>query len=122
MAISAHDLFWFTAGLLTALAAGFVLAPLVPSARSLRARLSLARWPLVAGSLVIALALTVYIWRGSPGQTNAVARGPMAASKAAAALSAPGSNSGTQVAGSMDAMLTRLQERLARQGGSDADW
>jgi cytochrome c-type biogenesis protein CcmH/NrfG len=122
MVISAHDLFWFTAGLLTALAAGFVLAPLLPSARSLRARLSVARWPLVAGSVVVALALTVYIWRGSPGQTMGAAAAPVAGSTSAAVASAPSPKGGAQVAGSMDAMLTRLQDRLAKQGGTDADW
>jgi cytochrome c-type biogenesis protein CcmH/NrfG len=120
-AISAQDLFWFAAGLLTALAAGFVLAPLMPSGQSLRARLSMARWPLVAGSLIVALALTVYIWCGSPDQANAAAAS-MSGLNAAGPEGAPASKAGTQVAGSMEAMLTRLQDRLAKQGGSDADW
>jgi cytochrome c-type biogenesis protein CcmH/NrfG len=122
MAISARDLFWFAAGLLTALAAGFVLAPLLPSAQSLRARLKVARWPLAAGALLVVLALTLYLWRGSPNQPRSGGAASIAGMNATRPASASASSPGTQVAGSMVAMLTRLQDRLAKQGGSDADW
>ncbi len=119
MAINARDLFWFAAGLLTALASGFVLAPLLASASSLRARLRLARWPLVAGVLLVSLALALYLWHGSPAQSDAAAAAIAGASSSGAAAA---SNAAAPVAGSMQQMLTRLEQRLAKQGGSDADW
>ena len=119
MAISARDLFWFAAGLLTALAAGFVLAPLLPSAASVRARLHVARWPLVAAALLLSLALALYLWSGTPGQPSSA---PAVTAGRGASVDAPTSNSSTAAAGSMQVMLARLEQRLAKQGGSDADW
>src|ERR1700686_4102409 len=119
MAISEDDIFWFAAGLLTALAAGFVLAPLLPSAPSLRTRLRMARWPLVTGALLIPLALGLYLWHGSPDHPSIAAA---ASPGRTSTMGAPASNATAAAAGSMEAMLARLEQRLAKQGGSDADW
>jgi len=121
MPVSARDLFWFAAGLLAALAAGFVLAPLWPSALALRERLRLARWPLVVTAGLIALAIGFYVLRGSPNLPSAeLAAVRPDSSDATPIAGAP--STGTNAASSMEAALTRLEQRLAAQGGSDADW
>lgn len=106
-------MFWFAAGLLTALAAGFVLAPLVPSTQCVRSRLRAARWPLAAGALLAASALGLYLRFGTPNQPSG---------SGVAATSAAPSTPGSQAAGSMSAVLTQLEQRLSKQAGSDADW
>jgi hypothetical protein len=56
-AVNARNPFWFAARLLTARAAGFVLAPLVTPAQRLPERVRGAKWPRLALSLVIPLGL-----------------------------------------------------------------
>ncbi len=121
MPVSARDLFWFAAGVLAALAAGFVLASLSRSALALRERLRLARWPLVVMAAMIALAIGIYVLSASPNPPSAeLAAAHPDSSDAAPVALAPGT--GTNAASSMQAALMRLEQRLAAQGGSDADW
>ncbi|HEY4972710.1 MAG TPA: hypothetical protein VII41_03820, partial [Steroidobacteraceae bacterium] len=99
-----------------------MLAPLVPTAQSVRARVRVARWPLIVAALVVALTLTGYVWRGSPNQSSAAAVATQVGADSAAPMSASTSKAGGQLAGSMETMLARLQDRLAKHGGGDADW
>lgn len=121
MPVSARDLFWFAAGLLAALAAGFVLAPLWLSAVASRERPRFARWPLAVTAGVIALAIGIYILSGRPNLPSAQLASAHPGSNDAAPI-AGGPSTGTNAASSMEAALTRLEQRLAAQGGSDADW
>jgi hypothetical protein len=121
MPVSARDLFWFAAGLLAALVAGFVLAPLSLSALALRERLRLARWPLVVTAGLIALAIGIYVLSASPNLPSAE-RAAVHPDSIGAAPIAGAPSTGTNAASSMEAALTRLEQRLAAQGGSDADW
>jgi cytochrome c-type biogenesis protein CcmH/NrfG len=117
MAGISQNLFWFAAGLLSALAAVFILVPwLGGSSGALRAWWARLRWPALAATVLISLAgVALYVHWGAPGQLSVHGTGVDAALPTA---SAPG----TQAAGSMDEVRARLEERLARQGGSAADW
>ena len=112
------DLLWFLAGVLAAVAATFVIYPWargLPRAPWLRA---LPKWSLAAAALVLAGVLGLCLWLGS---AQSVTRNSIAATSAPTAGTAH-SNGSPQAAGSMDNALTGLESRLAKSGGSDADW
>ena len=106
---------WFVAGLVIGVLTCWFAPRLWPRARAL-ARVRSA-W-LILGGLIAAFAVAAAILQlavasrhGSAGE---------AAHAGAAAAAAPGASS--PAAQSMDAAIARLEARLAREGGSDADW
>jgi cytochrome c-type biogenesis protein CcmH/NrfG len=112
------DVLWFLAGVLAAVAATFVIYPWargLPRAPWLRA---LRKWSLAAAALGLAGVLGLCLWLGS---AQSVTRNSIAATSAPTAGTAH-SNGSPQAAGSMDNALTGLESRLAKSGGSDADW
>jgi hypothetical protein len=70
---------------------------------------------------LIALAIGIYILSGRPNLPSAQLASVHPGSSDAAPI-AGGPSTGTNAASSMEAALTRLEQRLAAQGGSDADW
>jgi hypothetical protein len=109
MSINTNDLFWFLGGVLSTVAVGLVLKTVLR--RMLKPSL-------IIGALIVVAGMVLFAWLMIPGQPG-VAR-HVDASAQAGAVTPPGGS--TQSAGSMDAMLARLEQRLAGQGGSDADW
>jgi cytochrome c-type biogenesis protein CcmH/NrfG len=106
---------WFIAGLVIgALTCWFALR-LWPRARALaRARRA---W-LIVGGLIAAFAVAAAIL-----QFAVASRHGSAGEAAHAGAAAPGATSASSPAAqSMDAAIARLEARLAREGGSDADW
>jgi len=109
--------FWFSIGLMTALAA---LALVLPLSRKLRS--TPPSWKRAGTFLAVALtmslaALTLYRWWGQPG---ALSGAPRAASANAPRNDA--SSAGTVRVGSVEDATVKLAQRLATQGGSAADW
>ena len=109
--------FWFSIGLMTALAA---LALVLPLSRKLRS--TPPSWKRAGTFLAVALtmslaALTLYRWWGQPGALSGAPR--------AASANAPhndASSAGTVRVGSVEDATVKLAQRLATQGGSAADW
>lgn len=109
--------FWFSIGLMTALAA---LALVLPLSRKLRS--TPPSWKRAGTFLAVALtmslaALTLYRWWGQPGALSSAPR--------AASANAPhndASSAGTVRVGSVEDATVKLAQRLATQGGSAADW
>jgi hypothetical protein len=108
MSINTNELFWFLAGVLSTIAVGLVLKTVLR--RMLKPSL-------IIGALIVVAGMVLFAWLMIPGQPG-VARDVDASAQAGA--TPPGGS--RQSAGSMDAMLARLEQRLAGQGGSDADW
>ncbi len=116
-----RDLFWFVAGLLTAIAALIVAIPLFRSQRDeagprLRPRV----W--IAAALVLVLAAAVvglYSWLGTPSAIGTGGAG-MAGTGEAPHPAEPGAGAGTAL--SMEDATARLAARLDAGGGTRADW
>ena len=112
-------LFSFIAGVLAGVAASYVAAPLWRGASTLahgRTRY------LLAGGFVASFAViagVIYVALGSRHSLERPA-GSVAASAAQAPSGNPSGTGGT--AKSMDAEVTGLEARLAREGGSPSDW
>jgi cytochrome c-type biogenesis protein CcmH/NrfG len=109
--------FWFSTGLMTALAA---LALVLPMSRKLTS--TPPSWKRAGTFLAVALtmslaALTLYRWWGQPGALSSEPR--------AALANAPHKNAspaGTVRVGSVEDATAKLAQRLSTQGGSAADW
>jgi cytochrome c-type biogenesis protein CcmH len=114
-------LFSFIAGMLVGVVASYVASPLWRTASPLvRGR----RPYLLAAGLLAGFALvavTIYLTIGS---RHSLQRPPMsAAAPTAASAASPGKDAGTGgTAGSMQDAVAGLEARLAREGGSPADW
>ena len=112
-------LFAFIAGVLAGVAASYVAAPLWRGASTLahgRTRY------LLAGGFVAGFALIAGVMYLALGSRHSLERpaGSVAASAAQAPSGNPSGTGGT--AKSMDAEVTGLEARLAREGGSPSDW
>jgi cytochrome c-type biogenesis protein CcmH len=109
--------FWYVAGLLTGVAAAFVIVPL---ARSLTQRFSgrSARIVSVALALVAFAAVVLVVYR-TLGHPDALERNVtmVAPAHPGARQPAPG-----EQAQSLESVATQLEERLMREGGSAGDW
>ncbi len=123
------EIFWFAAGVMTALAATFVLLPLlrprVVTGASVEGDLPRAPalkwlWLLLVPALLAGVAL--YLWHGSPDQLTASAPNGATMTGNAATGTAATAPGGAASAGSMEAVLARLEQRLQKQGGTQADW
>jgi cytochrome c-type biogenesis protein CcmH/NrfG len=113
--------FWFIAGMLTMLAVLVVLLPwlrTIPRFESLPAL----PWPVpLAGIAVIAAALAMYRWIGSP-ELSARSSPPISPDVVSAMNgTAPGAPS-TNAAGSISAAIASLQVKLAKGSGSADEW
>src|SRR6516225_6190888 len=111
--------FAFIAGVLAGVAASYVAAPLWRGASTLahgRTRY------LLAGGFVAGFALIAGVMYLALGSRHSLERpaGSVAASAAQAPSGNPSGTGGT--AKSMDAEVTGLEARLAREGGSPSDW
>ena len=114
-------LFSFIAGILVGVAASYVALPIWRTASTL---LGGRRPYLLAAGLVAGFALvaaTIYLTIGS---RHSLQRPAMSAAAPIAATAAtPGKDAGTGgTAGSMQDAVAGLEARLARDGGSPADW
>jgi cytochrome c-type biogenesis protein CcmH len=112
-------LFSFIAGVLAGVAASYVAAPLWRGASTLahgRTRY------LLAGGFVASFALIAGVLYLALGSRHSLERpaGSVAASAAPAPSGSPTSTGGT--AKSMEAEVAGLEARLAREGGTPADW
>ncbi len=113
--------FWFLLGALSMLAA---LVLMLPWLRSMPGTPSLpaAKWPLGAGALlVLVLAFVLYHWLGHPElASNPVAPSPTGTAPAADSSGTDGALA--TKAGSMSSAVSGLETRLAKGGGTPADW
>jgi cytochrome c-type biogenesis protein CcmH/NrfG len=115
--MNAQDVLWFSAGVLSAIAAmsgvylwlrGRPLAPWLPAAP---------KWAFKCAALILVVAVGLYFWLG--GAQRATSPGVANTSAGVIPSHAHGSS---QSAGSMDKAVMALESRLARSGGSEADW
>jgi cytochrome c-type biogenesis protein CcmH/NrfG len=115
--MNAQDVLWFSAGVLSAIAAmsgvylwlrGRPLAPWLPAAP---------KWAFKCAALILVVAVGLYFWLG--GAQRATSPGVANTSAGVIPSHAHGSS---QSAGSMDNAVMALESRLARSGGSEADW
>jgi len=120
MSINARDLSWFVAGILSAIAAGFVLRAVLTRLGERRKSGTILKLSLILGAPIAVLAIVLFAWLVSPSAPTGTgaAAGDVTDHAAAAAPQA----SAPQPAGSMNELLVRLERRLAAQGGTDADW
>ena len=111
-------LFWFLAGVLSTLAALVVISPwLMPRVGPLPA---VPRWVGVGALVLLAVVLGLYRWIGHPELAgHAGTEPPPAGAATRAATPDPAVQS---KAGSMSSAIANLEARLAKGGGSDADW
>ena len=106
---------WFIAGLVIGILTCWFAPRLWPRARALMS----ARNPwLIAGGLVAAFALAAMILQLAVSSRRSAGSEPSHASAAGPA----GTAAPAPAAQSMDAAVAKLETRLARAGGSDADW
>ena len=106
---------WFIAGLVIGILTCWFAPHLWPRARALTGARN--TW-LIAGGLVAAFALAAAILQlALSSRRTAGSDAPHATAPAPGGSAAPSPS-----AQSMDAALARLETRLAREGGSDADW
>src|ERR1700692_1509416 len=117
-------LFWFLAGVLTTLATLIAVLPWLRRIPRL-GPLSAIPWQAsAAAGLIVVAALGLYAWFGRPDLAGRPAS-PVAASAFTNAVSvsdnlaAPAPKS---AAGSMESAVAALQARLAKGGGTAADW
>ena len=111
--------FWFAAGLLCALGLVLVARPAWRAAARPRLSRSVVAVTVVA-AVCVAAVIGMYLWLGRPELIDGGAASP----------AMPGANGGGMAAArgggapaqSMDAAIAGLEARLARSGGSDADW
>jgi cytochrome c-type biogenesis protein CcmH len=109
--------FWFAAGVMTGVAAAFVLTPL---SRILAVTVHSRARRYAVGALSVAVfaltALLIYRTLGTPSAVDA--------RTASAPLAHPGAVSMTpgEPGDSVDNAMTRLETRIARDGGSRSDW
>ena len=106
---------WFIAGALLGAVATFIALPLWRAARASGAA---RRAYVLAGGCVAAfaaIALVIYFGIGSP-------RAPAPQASVTMTPAGSGSAPGNSAPQSMDAAIQGLEARLARNGGSDADW
>jgi len=113
--VTSRDFFFALGGVLAATLALLVVRPLIARARAPVGEFRPWRF---AGGILAALALLVaalalYAWRGAPEALSA---------RAGSVASPHGASDPAQRPGSMDDATARLAARLARAGGSAADW
>jgi hypothetical protein len=118
MLIGVRDLCWFLAGMLCTVAGAVLLKPWLRRVRAARPSLALPRPALIIGVLIVVLAIILFVWLMGAGPPAGA--GDASASAHASVDTPPASSAPS--AGSMDESLTRLESRLAAQGGTDADW
>jgi hypothetical protein len=118
MLIDARDLCWFLAGILSAVAGVVVLKPAWTKFKAGGKSTALRKPSVMVAALIVVLAIVLFVWLMSRSPPTGAVDGAVSAQ--ASAGTPPGSSSPS--AGSMDASLTRLESRLAAQGGTDADW
>jgi cytochrome c-type biogenesis protein CcmH len=114
--VTERDLFFMIAGALATFAALFVLLPLLRTDTPDRRRSSWRTLGYAAGGVLAMLgaAFGLYAWRGAPSAIGSGTGGaPPAAPHAVAGAGQPGT---------MEAATSRLAARLARDGGTAADW
>jgi cytochrome c-type biogenesis protein CcmH len=109
--------FWYAAGILTGVAAAFIMVPL---ARSLAHTFSgrKRRFAFVA-VVVAAFAATVFIAYHVLGRPDAVNTSAVAINRPHPGARQPAAREQTQ---SLEIVASRLEERLMREGGNDSDW
>ena len=115
--------FYFTAGAFAVVALLFVLYPWLAGKPRVAMLSALPRWVPVAGAVVIAALLALYIKLGSPQLTDrdATPEGAPSAAARGGPMGMPG-GAAPGAAGSMDAAVSGLERRLASGGGGDGDW
>lgn len=109
-----NNIFWFAAGLLTAIAIVLVAIPLLRASAATRPGGPWRSVAAVASAVAfIGLAVAIYRTTGRPDLTA-----PPAQPKSAPAAA----DDGVKHADSLDISVQRLEARLARDGGSNDDW
>jgi len=116
--MNALDLLWFLAGMLAAFAATFVIFPWLRERSRAPWFAALPKWVLASATLAVASAAGLYLWLASPQAAKKSAAGIASGAGAIAAHV----NSSSQPADAMDNAVSGLESRLAKNGGSDADW
>jgi hypothetical protein len=104
--------------MLCTVAGAVLLKPWLRRVRAARPSLALPRPALIIGVLIVVLAIILFVWLMGAGPPAGA--GDASASAHASVDTPPASSAPS--AGSMDESLTRLESRLAAQGGTDADW
>jgi cytochrome c-type biogenesis protein CcmH/NrfG len=116
--MNAQDALWFLVGVLAAVAATFVIYPWLRERSRAPWLAALPKWSLASAGLILAGVLGLFLWLGSP---QLLTRNTVTTTAAAGAVAAHAGSNSTS-AGSMDNAVAGLESRLAKSGGSDADW
>lgn len=116
--MNTQDLLWFLAGVVTTIAAAAVIFSRLRERSRSSVLPSAPTWALLIAAPVLVGALGLYAWLGRAQH----AAGPRVAISSAAGVIPAHANGSRQPAGSMDNAVTALESRLARSGGTDADW
>jgi len=110
--MSFENIFFFAAGVLSAVALLFVLSPWLAGKPRGDLLAALPRWAPLAGAGALAIIVAVYATLGTPQLIDRDAK----------PVNSPVATAPQQAAGSMDSVVSGLERRLAGGGGSDADW
>jgi len=116
--MNAQGVLWFLAGVVTAIAATSVIYPWLRERPRAPWLPPAPKWALTCAALILVVAVGVYTWLGKTQHAKA----PEVANTSPAGVTPSHANGSSQPAGSMDNAVTALESRLARSGGSDADW
>jgi hypothetical protein len=116
--MTGRDVVWFGAGLLSALGLVLLALPWLRARAAVAAQpaVALPRWLWVVAPVALLAVMALYAWLGNPSGASSVPAATNATTPSAAG--APS----TASAGSMAQVLAGLEARLAKSGGSDADW
>jgi cytochrome c-type biogenesis protein CcmH/NrfG len=116
--MNSQDVLWFVAGMLTAVAATFVIYPRLREHPRAPRWAALPKGVFASAALILAVAFDLYLWLASPQRTTS----PSVASTSTAGAITAHANNSSRSAAAMDSVVAGLESRLAQGGGSDADW
>jgi len=115
-----NQIFWFSVGVLAAVAVLFVIYPWLAGRPRAQLFAALPRWVPIVGVVAVVAAVALYLRLGSP-QLNEQDSSTVAVTAVHSSSPAAASTS-DKTASSMDSAVTRLEKRLAAGNGNDGDW
>lgn len=116
--MSARDALWFSAGALAAVVATLVISPWLRKPAGAPWFRTLSKWALAYAGLTLGAAAMLYFFLGGPRRLS---NDTVPTTSAADAIGAHVGGT-PQSADSMDSAAAALENRLAKGGGSNADW
>jgi hypothetical protein len=115
-----RDIFWFVAGLMAAMAALLIAVPLLRARQGAVApRPRYGLW--IGAAIVAGIGAAMLVLYRTVGTPSAMSTASTAMTDTGAAMPAP-ENGAVTTAPSMEESAARLADRLAREGGTGADW